>query len=98
MESDLYKAYHKDLTLLMELGLKPWEAKHGEEKYIGQVNGRDYLVKIWVTCLPAQFYRFVIERGHTYEVTTGSGVLSNYWPSIKLIAEGMLAIKFVKKS
>jgi hypothetical protein len=49
---------------------------------------------IWVTCLPAQFWRFEIETDEDkkFEVSTGSGSMSDYWSSVLKIAEGMLVI------
>lgn len=45
--------------------------------------------------MPAQFWRFEIstERNEKFEVKTGSGSLSDYWPGILQIAEGMLVVK-----
>jgi hypothetical protein len=98
--------YSQDVKLLKELKLAAWSAKHGEEKKIGIVVCKESTVEIFVTCLPAQFYKFIIKVGlknydtdivshQIYEMTTGSGSLSDYWPMAKAIAENMVVIKEV---
>ena len=88
--------YPQDVKLLKELKLAAWSAKHGEEKKIGIVVCDESTVEIFVTCLPAQFYKFVIkEDAKVYEMTTGSGTLSDYWPMAKAIAKNMVVIKDV---
>ena len=53
--------YSQDVKLLKELKLAAWSAKHGEEKKIGIVVCDESTVEVFVTCLPAQFYRFIIK-------------------------------------
>lgn len=51
-------------------------------------------VKVEVWAMPAQFYRFTIDilrgDGRGGVIDTGSGGLSTYWPTVKMIAEGMI--------
>lgn len=51
-------------------------------------------VKIEVYALPAQFYRFTVEiidgEGMGGVLKTGSGGLSDYWPTVLHFAQGMI--------
>lgn len=89
------KPYPEDVKLLRSLGLKEWEAGHMVKTYIGKVTlPEDGWVKIWVHCLPAQFYEFEIKVSNSGELlrfSTGSGMLSTYWPMAKAVAENMFA-------
>jgi hypothetical protein len=48
--------------------------------------------------MPAQFWRFEIitEENKKFEVKNGSGCLSEYWPGVLKIAEGMMEVKSLK--
>lgn len=97
----LTKPYVEDIPLMVQLGLKEYQAEHAEKVFVGKVKDKDYgHVKIWVTCMPAQFWKFEIfckETGHTTVFSTGSGSLSDYWEVAEKIMQGMIAIKGVKK-
>lgn len=67
-------------------------------------------IRIYATLLPAAFYRFEITRQYsdsvddhivrgieTIEITTGSGSFANYWPSVLLVADGMLDVGQTKR-
>ena len=92
----LYTVYDSELQLYHELKLKvPNKLEHGVETYLGQVNSEYGHVKIWVTALPARFYRFEIhssEGNKNYRCSTGSGSLTEYWPIAKQIMYGMFVI------
>jgi len=95
---DNYGIYSWDRKLFEELGLKAFDNIPVHKKhYVGQVRGDEGgYIKIWVTGLPAQFWDFRVfcaESKKTYEVTTGSGSLSDYWESVKKLMEGMLVVK-----
>jgi hypothetical protein len=95
---DDYSTYRIDLPLLAELGLKPFRGKTWQEVFVGKVTLDDALIFLWVTGAPAQFWRFeIVDFGNyqTHTVTTGSGSLSDHWPHVKRIAEGMLGVDSV---
>lgn len=90
--------YGWDLPLFESLGLKPFVIHDQRRTLVGKYKLPDCemaSVEIWVTCMPAQFWQFIIEtdEGRKFEATTGSGSLSDYWPSILKIAEGMLVVR-----
>jgi hypothetical protein len=80
-----------DLPLLQELGLKPFSAQPCEETYLGQVSFEDgSKASIWVTAMPATFWRFEIfcaRSGKTFTSETGSGDLNDYWNLVRAVAE-----------
>jgi hypothetical protein len=85
-----------DLPLFAELRLLPFKACRSERALVGKVTlaGGSY-VKIWVTAAPAQFWHFKVycaENSKVHKVSTGSGSLSDYWPSVRLMAEGLLTV------
>ena len=91
------KTYSWDLELFQELGLTPFSSDNQEELFVGEYKLPHYdkaNIKIWVTCMPAQFFRFEIETDEDkkFEVSTGSGSMSDYWSSVLKVAEGMLVV------
>ena len=91
------KTYSWDLELFQELGLTPFSSDNQEELFVGEYKLPHYdkaNIKIWVTCMPAQFWRFEIETDEDkkFEVSTGSGSMSDYWSSVLKVAEGMLVV------
>ncbi len=99
---EFFFPYKSDIKLLNKLGLPIWEAKLGEEFYLGEVfpfskeNGKSISIKIWVTCTPAQFYRFIVHNSGAdifAEIKTGSGSLTKYFQMALAVAEGSLQIK-----
>jgi len=97
-----FHPYKSDIKLLNKLGLPVWETKLGEEIFVGEVfpyykeSGKSLSIKIWVTCTPAQFYRFIVHNneGDIFaEIETGSGSLTKYYTMALAVAEGTLVIK-----
>ena len=97
------ETYSWDLKLFHKLGLKTFHidiTKNKKDYYIGKVkfeNGS--YVKIWVYCCPAQFWHFEVydnDGKRFYKVRTGSGSLSDYWPSVDLIARNMFVVEKIK--
>lgn len=91
------KTYSWDLELFQKLGLTPFSSDNQEELFVGEYKLPHYdkaNIKIWVTCMPAQFWRFEIETDEDkkFEVSTGSGAMSDYWSSVLKVAEGMLVV------
>lgn len=95
--------YAADLALLKELGIKPFGYnEHDQSDHaVGIYTFPDgSTVEISVQCLPAQFWRFKIdakESSRKYEVSTGSGTLSDYWPMVVKMVNGMFVVKSVEK-
>lgn len=90
------RTYSCDLGLFKELGFSQFQTDYQKELFVGEhkIDCKSK-IKAYVTCMPAQFWRFEITtvQNQKFEVKTGSGSLSDYWPSILQIAEGMLVIK-----
>lgn len=105
----LYSTRSDDLATLKALGLQPWkDAPYAEEILIGEVHpypvdeekpGRRTRIRCYVTCMPAQFFRFVIVRPNEngehpdmeeVEVKTGSGSFSEYWNIAREVAGNSL--------
>lgn len=102
MINEIQTPHEYDIKLLNILGLPTWEAKLNEETYIGEVFptkkeiGKSISIKIWVTCMPAQFYRFIVNNPSQdiyCEVSTGSGSLAKYYPMALSVADGTLVVK-----
>jgi len=93
------ETYSSDFKLFEELGMKRFKTAYKDPLYVGTVVTEDYKVKLTVECWPAQFWTFEIYNKDadlmTYKGNTGSGALSDFWPTIKLLAEGMIDIKIV---
>jgi hypothetical protein len=102
------RTYGPDLELFNKLGLTPWvNAPHGKNHAVGTVKGKGtedhYEVKVSVCCLPAQCWDFEIrlfrndEKGEVerqrIKLSTGSGYLSDFWPTVELLLDNMLVIK-----
>lgn len=108
MFDSLMKAYSDEIPLMTELGLRifgytrDWldigtVQLHEPDEY----HPNPTLIKVEVSAMPAKFWRFTITKdSDTIEptlekivVSTGSGLFTTYWPSIKLIADNMLVIE-----
>jgi len=95
----LYQTYPIDLGLFRELGLPVIrDAPHSERIEVGTVHFPIGKIKIEVTCLPAQFWRFQLfpsddQDGQRIILSTGSGPLSDYWPSVMKFLEGMIVVE-----
>lgn len=89
--------YQSDLDLFKELGFKPFTTDSQDEIFVGEYKLPFYdnaSIKVWVSCMPAQFWRFEIETDEEgrFKMETGSGSLKNYWSTAMMVAEGMLVI------
>lgn len=100
------ETYTKDRELFDRLGLRKFAIGHGFDdrdeslndwRDLGTVEFEWASVRVEVTCLPAQFFRFTVtaksEDVQTVTLTTGSGSLSDFWPTIDLWASGMLGVE-----
>lgn len=92
------KTYQVDLKLFQELNLKTFKTNNQEQFVVGEYKLPGYekaKVKISVTCMPAQFWKFEIETDEDYKyvIRTGSGALSDYWNSVIKVAEGMFVVE-----
>lgn len=91
------KTYIHDLDLFKELGFENFSVNHQNEIPIGTHKLEHYEkaeIKVFVTCMPAQFWRFEIitDEDKSFNIKTGSGTLSDYWKTAVLFAEGMLVV------
>jgi hypothetical protein len=94
---DNYSVYICDVELLEKLKLKPYfDIPVHTEHYIGEAelpNGSK--VKLWVQGEPAQFFKaevYCAETKKSFTIETGSGSLSDYWPFIEEMANGMIVV------
>lgn len=86
-----------DLELFKDLGLKPFATDNNKKMFVGEYKLPHYEkanVKISVSCGPAQFWEFEVETDEGYKCTikTGSGSLSDYWPSVLKVAEDCFVV------
>ena len=98
------KTYNCDLELFKELGLKPFcfdmNKVKNRTKYVGKVKASKGKVKIWMQGHPAQFWQFEVEDtegGNKYFISTGSGALTDFWPTIKKMARNMFVVNKIEK-
>lgn len=94
------KTYDWDVALFRDLGLPLFDGIPSHALYgVGTVKVGDSTVTLWVEPMPAMFWTAEIETPgeRRYKVTTGSGSLSDFWPSIKKIAEGMLVVEEIRE-
>jgi hypothetical protein len=94
--------HSSDTALFKTLGLEVFsEIPSNIERFVGEVNFKNgSKAKIWVRPMPAQFWKiemFLSEYKRVVVITTGSGALSTFWNTIKLIADGMLDIAYKKQ-
>lgn len=79
--------YRGDLDLFEELGLAPFKVPLREKHHVGNVTLDGIVVRLWVTCAPAQFWEFEFSlKGSGYKVETASGSLKLNWPTVVAIA------------
>lgn len=99
MTFDRHKPLESDLALLDKLGLKPFDAPHGQKTFVGEVSDPELgYIKIWVSCWPACFWEFEIHSKETGKITkfeTGSGSLDDYYSIAEKIMEGMVVVTFI---
>lgn len=91
------QTYSTDLELFQKLGLTPFSSENQEELFVGQYKLPHYdkaNIKIFVTCMPAQFWIFEVETDEDYKcvIRTGSGALSDYWQAVLKVAEGCFVV------
>jgi len=93
--------YNNDLNLYHQLGLKPFKDQPtGKMILLGSYSNEYGQVKVWVTPMPAQFWQFevsVTEAKSKYLISTGSGALTDFWPSIEKILNNMISIENIER-
>lgn len=100
---DEVSTYNQDLVLFRELGLKTFKFKNYEHKrkyHVGNFFNEKGFVKIEVSFYPAMFWKFQVYSNDSETLTffnTGSGSLTDYWPFVEQILNGMIVIKEVIK-
>ena len=96
------KTYIADRPIFKKLGLETFEnAPHAKPISVGKFETEDgSCVEIHVECWPTQFWTFDIyqaEGDRNYVLTTGSGALSSYWPTVEKLMGGMINIDVEKE-
>ena len=94
------ETYDEDLPLFKKLGLKPFKASTRQRIFVGEVNpNKDCSIKIWCEGLPSQFWEFEVVdiEGFHHKISTGSGTLTDYWPSVLLVADACFVVKPFKQ-
>lgn len=91
-------AHTGELELFEKLGLKPGAAPHGEWQMVGVVAIHDRPITIEVMKMPAAFWRFTLaawpaDNQPVRTMTTGSGTLVDFWPTVLLLHTGMFKVK-----
>jgi hypothetical protein len=102
-------AYREDRMILKALGLEVFkDVPHGQEHYLGTIHRESNMaiidVDIYVTGMPAQFYRFDVTlvskesnlKTSKFSVSTGSGNFRAFWkildPLLEQMSQGMMTI------
>jgi len=88
----------EDFDLLNELALTQPTLDEGSE-YLGRVLMEDGESWVDVTKhMPLKcwdFSVFAADGNRQYQVSTGSGDLADYWPTVEQLADGMLIVSMV---
>lgn len=98
MFNEINTPYKEDLPLLLQLGLKEFICESNVETYLGKVESESYAIDVYVTCAPAQFWRFEVfckEDGKLTVVETGSGRFTKYWEFVKMVGENIISVKYI---
>ena len=100
MNININHPYDWEILFYQENDIPYWESYDQEEKPLGKIyqNDNGSYIEATVTCMPAQFWRFKIycsENNKTTHISTGSGGLTDYFETMKSIADGMIVIKSV---
>ena len=98
MKDEIITPYPKDIPLLKKLGLSIFKCRQGEETFIGTVKTDSYSIDVWVTCMPAMFFRFQIKNceNSEFDLGTGSGDFTKYWTIAESFGNGMVDIDEIK--
>lgn len=97
MFDEIQKPYSWEKKFYEDNNIPQWECKTHETKDLGRIYGEEdgSYIKAKVMPMPAQFWEFEVccaESGTTHNISTGSGGLEDYFPTMKLIAQGMIVI------
>lgn len=91
--------YRDDVPLLKKLGLEIFKCKHCVKTFIGSVQTDQYKINVYVTCVPAQFFEFIIknfDEEKEYKITTGSGNFTEYWNIAESFGRSLIRIDEIK--
>ena len=94
---DIAKPFSWELDFYKKNNIPLWECKSHETKDLGRIYKAEdgSYIKAIVKPYPALFWEFEIfcaENKTITKISTGSGGLINYFPTMKLIAEGMIVV------
>lgn len=95
------KPYKWEVKFYEEEGIPSWECKTHETRKLGKIYSEEdgSFIEAEVHPMPAQFWKFRVysaESGKTYNISTGSGGLMNYFPVMRSIATGMIVIESIE--
>jgi hypothetical protein len=98
MKDEVITPYSHDIPLLKKLGLEIFSCTYGVETFLGTVNTDTYNIDVWVTCMPAMFFRFHIKNHENteFELGAGSGNFTQYWTIAESFGQGMIDIDEIK--
>jgi hypothetical protein len=98
MKDEIIKPYSVDIPLLKKLGLTIFSCNYGLETFLGTVKNDTYSIDVWVTCMPAMFFRFHVKNHENteFELGTGSGNFTQYWTIAESFGQGMIDIDEIK--
>lgn len=102
--------YQSDMRTVEDLGLKKFEIMRDSRgfrprnisRFLGSYKKDDWVIRVTVECLPAQFFQFKCTNKKTKQVLhiqTGSGNLTDYVDRLDLlILDDMIEITELKKA
>ncbi len=98
MKDEIITPYSVDLPLLKKLGLTIFSCGYGVETFLGTVKTDTYNIDVWVTCMPAMFFRFHVKNHENteFDIGTGSGNFTQYWTIAESFGQGMIEIDEIK--
>lgn len=86
-----------DFKLFNKLGFERFSIKNNQQVLIGEYdfpNIEGAKAKVWVNCMPAQVWTIEVtsHSGIKTTINTGTGSLSDFWPTVVLLADDMIEI------
>lgn len=90
------KTYERDYALFKSVGFDLFDIEVNAQHFVGTYKtDSGGKIDVWVMGFPALSWKAKIVGGDTLETTilsTGSGALSDYWPTFLLFAEEMIGV------
>ena len=97
---DVCKPYSDEMAFYIGNNIPLWECKTHQTVELGKIYEREgsYIIAK-VNAWPAQFWTFKVfcsSSNKYYEISTGSGGLSKFFPFVQQIADNMISIDSIK--